>query len=963
MTSSPSPPTALPADSTELHGALRRLFGFDAFRPGQEAVISSVMSGQDTLALMPTGAGKSLCYQLPAMLLPGITLVISPLIALMKDQYDNLPKPVYERSTFINSSLELGEVERRMADVLAGKVKLVYAAPERLRQQPFVHALARAGLALLVVDEAHCVSLWGHDFRPDYLFIGKALADLGQPLLLGMTATATPQVQQEIGAQLGRALHVVQTSPYRPNLFYQALHLKHQKEKIAALAQFCRQQRGSGIVYVRSRQQAETLAFTLARSGVKAAYYHAGLDAATRSATQEAWMLDKTRVIVATIAFGMGIDKANVRFIVHFSPPDSLESYAQESGRAGRDGRESVCLLLITPGDRANLTRWLRDESFDLPRLRAIYAAVQQQVRAVDRPTLVNFADLLRAAAERAGGELKDTELRVGVGLMERAGLLARHADAPSGVTVTIKGRMLTQADAEFDRFCAACEVAPGGRIEGALGDLADRLGWTPLELERRLLRWRDEDRVTLRSGGREPVIERRKAPTDAGQRMAALVTDYEKAQVARIDQLFAFTNGDECRHQALARHLGHTIPACGDHCDNCKTGAAQTATPRGPAERAATLEALLGRLRADRGALRGTPLSPRSALIIVDCVASLPYELTKTALAKVLTGRDGAAFSAAQVRGFGELQGPDRYDVPDQIDALVERGYLSADARGGQRLIGLGSEAAVDAAGSARPVRDPGSGQAERAYARYAAGAAEDWEPPTFEPPAAVDPALEMPANPAQVMIECVASLPFRMGRSGVAKTLTGSGASAVDADRCRHFGALAMCSQQSVADALARLTDLGYLEQELSNERPLLRVTPKAATQPPAPDLIHLEYKAGVGPDAQRRRAERDTWRRAAMDGAVTLAGEAPSVSGEAADRFERLRLWRRTTAQREGLPPFMIFHDRTLQAMAEATVRSESDLRAIRGVGSVALNKYGAELLAILTAEEPAVAPDTP
>ena len=266
-------------------------------------------------------------------------------------------------------------------------------------------------------------------------------------------------------------------------------------------------------------------------------------------------------------------------------------------------------------------------------------------------------------------------------------------------------------------------------------------------------------------------------------------------------------------------------------------------------------------------------------------------------------------------------------------------------------------------AAGAARPARDPDSRRAGRAYDRFASGAAEDWEPPVFEPPAAVDPALEMPANPAQIMIECVASLPFRMGRSGVAKTLTGSGASAVDADRCRHFGALAMCSQQSVADALARLTDLGYLAQDLSNERPLLRVTPKAATEPPAPDLIHLEYKAGVGPEAQRRRTERDSWRRAAMADAAGLGGEAPSGSAEAADRFERLRLWRRTTAQREGLPPFMIFHDRTLQAMADATIASESDLRAIRGVGSVALSKYGAELLAILAGDDAAAESDAP
>src|SRR4051794_1943529 len=182
LTPNPQPPT--PA---ALRAALQRLFGFEDFRPGQEAVISAVLGGRDTLALMPTGAGKSLCYQLPAMLLQGVTLVISPLIALMKDQHEGLPPAIYEQSTFINSSLDGVEVERRMADVLAGKTRLVYAAPERLRQQPFVHALRRAGVGLLVIDEAHCVSLWGHDFRPDYLFIGRSLAALGAPRVLAMT--------------------------------------------------------------------------------------------------------------------------------------------------------------------------------------------------------------------------------------------------------------------------------------------------------------------------------------------------------------------------------------------------------------------------------------------------------------------------------------------------------------------------------------------------------------------------------------------------------------------------------------------------------------------------------------------------------------------------------------------------------------------------------------------------------
>ncbi|MGI8587194.1 MAG: RecQ family ATP-dependent DNA helicase [Chloroflexia bacterium] len=974
MTQAASLPTEQAVEPESLRQALKQWFGFDDFRPGQEAVIASVMGGQDTLTLMPTGAGKSLCYQLPAMLLPGLTLVVSPLIALMKDQYDNLPKPVYERSTFINSSLELAEVERRMADVLAGRVKLIYAAPERLRQQPFTHALVRAGLSLLVIDEVHCVSLWGHDFRPDYLFIGKALESMGRPSVLGMTATATERVQAEIGTHLGRRFHVVQTSPFRPNLFYQVLHLKQKKEKDDALVRFCREQNGSGIVYVRSRNEAERLAALLARNRVKAEYYHARLDSAERSAVQERWMLDKTRVIVATIAFGMGIDKANVRFIVHFSPPDSVESYAQESGRAGRDGRPSVCLMLSTAGDRALLGKWLRAELFDLDRLRAIYAAAQQQVRATDRPTLVNFETMLRDAGERATRDITDTDLRVGIGLMERVDLLVRHADAPATVTISVNGTMLSTPDPAFDAFCAACGLTPGERREAWLPELADSAGISPPELERKLLTWRDEGRLSLRSSAREPVIERRKPPPDTPARMVALLADYEKAQLERIDQLFGYTSGEGCRHQMLAAHLGHQIPPCGDNCDNCKSGKAKSARPRQtPAEEAAALEALLSQLLADGDALRGTLLTPRRALTIVDCVGSLPYSVTKTGVAKVLTGRDGAPFNATQVRGYGLVQGSDAHDLPKQIDALVDLGYLSADTSSGQRLIGPGSPEAVSAAAgrwaASRSLYPAREDAAARAYDRFASGEVGTWDAlgagaPPLEIEEEDDPPI--PENPAQVMLECIASLPFPMGRTGVAKVLAGSGAAAVHSDRCRHYGALEMCTQAAVGEALLSLVQAGYLRQDANDGRPLLFLTPKAEIETPPPDLVQLAYKPGIGPEARRKRAEREAWRRADYEASSRLADGRTAPAGttaEIADRAERLRLWRLGAASRAKLPPYMIFHDRVMYAMAEARISTLDDLLAIRGVGSLLVTNYGDELLAILATEPDAEASADP
>ncbi len=359
---------------------LTRLFGHERFAGKQEEVISQVMSGVDTIAVMPTGAGKSLCYQLPAMLLPGVTLVISPLIALMKDQFDSLPGEVYEQTTFINSTLGLDETMQRMEEILAGRYKLVYCAPERLRQQVFLDALRKARISMLVVDEAHCVSMWGHDFRPDYLFIGKCLPTLGRPTLLALTATATPQMREEIGQQLGRTLKPVVASVFRSNLYYEVEELADKEGKMRRLIEICRAQRGSGVVYARSRETCEQLAAMLRRSGVQAAHYHAGMLPEERTRTQEMFMLDRVRVIVATIAFGMGIDKSNVRFIVHFSPPGSLESYVQELGRAGRDGRPSRCVLFITQGDRSNLTRWKRQEMLGVEELRTAYREIARYV-------------------------------------------------------------------------------------------------------------------------------------------------------------------------------------------------------------------------------------------------------------------------------------------------------------------------------------------------------------------------------------------------------------------------------------------------------------------------------------------------------------------------------------------------------------------------------------------------------
>ncbi|HYO30172.1 MAG TPA: RecQ family ATP-dependent DNA helicase, partial [Thermomicrobiales bacterium] len=306
--------------------ALRGLWGFDALRPGQSAVINRAMAGRDTLAVMPTGAGKSLTFQLPAMLLDGPTLVISPLIALMKDQVEAMPPAVRERTAVLNSSLAPDEQRRLLDGIAAGDYAMVYAAPERLRQHAFVRALRAGGVARVVVDEAHCISLWGHDFRPDYLSIPAVLPSLGEPPVLAITATATREMERGIADRFGRDLELVRSSMFRPNLRYEVETVADRPAKIDRIVALCREEPGSGIVYVSSRRDAETIADLLRRARVQAVAYHAGMDPGTRSRNQDAFMSGRTRIVVATVAFGMGVDKADVRLIVHAAPPGSLEA-------------------------------------------------------------------------------------------------------------------------------------------------------------------------------------------------------------------------------------------------------------------------------------------------------------------------------------------------------------------------------------------------------------------------------------------------------------------------------------------------------------------------------------------------------------------------------------------------------------------------------------------------------------
>jgi ATP-dependent DNA helicase RecQ len=331
--------------------ALRKHFGFEGWREGQAEVIEAALEGRDVVAVMPTGGGKSLCYQLPAMIIDGATLVISPLIALMKDQVDQLSSRGIP-STFINSSLGYSEIAERIGALRSGRYKLIYVAPERFRSRAFTSAIAQTKIGMLAVDEAHCISLWGHDFRPDYLKLREVARALGRPQIMALTATATPQVRSDIIALLElRDPSVFVAGFDRPNLSLSVIHTKTEREKFDLLDGIISRSTGAGIIYAATRKGVERIAARLKVAGYSVEAYHGRMEDGQRARAQDLFMSGALRAIVATNAFGMGIDKPDIRFVVHFQMPSSIEAYYQEIGRAGRDGLPADCALFFNYAD------------------------------------------------------------------------------------------------------------------------------------------------------------------------------------------------------------------------------------------------------------------------------------------------------------------------------------------------------------------------------------------------------------------------------------------------------------------------------------------------------------------------------------------------------------------------------------------------------------------------------------
>ncbi|MCX7017101.1 MAG: RecQ family ATP-dependent DNA helicase [Candidatus Sumerlaeota bacterium] len=666
--------SAAPADP---QGILTQRFGFESFRPGQREVIDHLLAGRHVLAVMPTGSGKSLCYQLPALAIPdSVTLVVSPLISLMKDQVDDLNR-LDVPSTFINSSISAAEQQARIESVRRREYHLVYVAPERFRSPSFLRLIEQTPISIVAIDEAHCVSEWGHDFRPDYLKLRGFLEAMRPHAVAALTATATPPVQVDIVEQLGlQNPEIIVTGFDRPSLAFSVRRFSHEKDKPRFAREFVQAHRGSGIVYVGTRKAAEEIANLLYSFGEKAEAYHAGLDEAARTDAQDRFMAGETRVLVGTNAFGMGIDKSDVRFVLHYSMPGSPEQYYQEAGRAGRDGERAHCLLCSSGADY-RLQEFFIDQAHP-PRdqIQRVYEAL---AAANANPVFLSPDQLRRAC----GNDLTDLGAASCLRILEQAGaiqqmdarerLAAILGSAPAAqLRSRIKGK---RARGIFDAFAERFASLDGEiREENVnLEFMAGRLGIDSALLERQLRDWHSEGVFEFYP----PFRGRGVRLLTQGEPFQAIPIDWDslarrkRIEHEKLDAMIFYVGAKTCRRAWLTAYFGERVRPGRDGCacDRCG-GVAAIDHPSAWVDSTAR-------------AVGYTPGEVAVARAVLEGVAEMPWKVGVQKIVQVVCGSRAAWIVGAgleRLKSFGAAQ-VSQDTVSSVAQRLARDGYLEQTA------------------------------------------------------------------------------------------------------------------------------------------------------------------------------------------------------------------------------------------------------------------------------------------
>jgi ATP-dependent DNA helicase RecQ len=554
---------------TVIYTTLKNSFGFDSFREGQEEVISKILDGKSALAVFPTGSGKSLCYQLSALLLDGLTLVISPLIALMKDQIDFLQRRKIPAAR-LDSTVELSEIRRIDADLQANRLKLLYVAPERFSNERFIQKLSRLNIALMVIDEAHCISEWGHNFRPDYLKLARTARTLGIKRVLTLTATATRAVADDICREFNISAEAfIHTGFYRPNLTLLVTPCQPNKQIDILLLRLKERPPGPTIVYVTLQRTSETVAETLCKNGFATRAYHAGMEPEERETTQDWFMGSSEAIVVATIAFGMGIDKSDIRYVYHYNLPKSLENYSQEIGRAGRDGKDSICELLASGSDEIVL------ENFTYG----------------DTPDRVNVSKIVdHILGHQDGFDLSLYELsRVYDMRTLVVGTLLTYLELEDVIESTepfyneYQFSLLKPSREILSKFDAARGEFLNGLFSGAakgrkwstidLNATISRLGTTRSRIIKALNYLEEQGDLTLKVAGLRQGYRIKSRPTDISALKQTLIQRFvtrEQKDVERVQQVSQLAVEPGCIVRRLLRHFGEELGRDCGHCSSC---------------------------------------------------------------------------------------------------------------------------------------------------------------------------------------------------------------------------------------------------------------------------------------------------------------------------------------------------------------------------------------------------------
>ncbi|SIN81415.1 ATP-dependent DNA helicase RecQ [Singulisphaera sp. GP187] len=654
----------------DLERTLRERFDLERFRPGQREVIENVVQGRDVLCVMPTGGGKSLCYQLPALLLPRMTLVVSPLIALMKDQVDVLIQRGV-RATLLNSSLDPAEQRTRLQEIEAGQYDLVYVAPERFRSPRFVEAMAKVRPSLLAVDEAHCISEWGHDFRPDYAKIGLARRRIGSPPCIALTATATDLVRRDIADQLDLQDPAQFVTGFdRPNLGYAVVEARRDADKLVALAESLEQNRGPAIIYASSRARCESVGqFLENHLNRSVAIYHAGLSREERNAAQDRFMSGEAEIVVATNAFGMGVDKANIRSVIHFNMPGTLEAYYQEAGRAGRDGGSARCVLLFALGDRFLQEMFIDNE---YPPAETVYK-VFNFLRALESdPIELTHAEI----KESSGIELNESAVGTAIKILEAAGALEKFLPRENMAIVRINAEAdepsLTRRLGSQAHVQRIVLLGLEGLVNRRFGetvyfhpdDFATTLGLDRPALNRAIRTLASElpiDYIPPFRGNAIRVIDRSRKARDLEIDFAALEKRKQR-EYDKLERMIRYAQTRQCRRSYILSYFGDASASrvhCG-HCDNCGLSDGLAAPHAGiPIDSAAGREVVLK---------------------VLSGVARAKGRFGKTIIAQMLTGSGSEKMDRWGLKSlstYGILAEFRQPEVVQILDALASSGFV----------------------------------------------------------------------------------------------------------------------------------------------------------------------------------------------------------------------------------------------------------------------------------------------